>query len=320
MPVTVDLARCDGNGECVKACAFSAIEVRDGKAVVFDNCTDCGACVTACGPKAIWSDLFSPSAKSALLAVDWSSSSGIASLVDRAARGADAAASWMTIDPSDAGAAADALAAAVIAGGCSLLVVPHAGAGPAIAARTAARLGAHLICGCSDFRIDDGGAVRAVRPRNGGIVNAATRGPVGGTTVVTVYPRGRSPIAAAPIDLPESERSAAGQNPDVLIFVARRIVAIGQSLSAEAQRTARACAEALGALVFDPGAAAGKQLSPDLYVAFGIEGSTEHNSAFRNSRVVVAVVADARSPISQIADYLLVGDVEEHAKALLAAL
>jgi electron transfer flavoprotein alpha subunit len=320
MPVTVDLARCDGNGECVKACAFSAIEVRDGKAVAFDNCTDCGACVPACGPKAIWSDLFSPTAKSALLAVDWSSSSGISSLVDRAARAVDAAANWMTVDPTDAGAAADALATAAMTGGFSLLVLPHAGAGPAIAGRVAARLGAHLISCCSDFRIDDGGAVRAVRPRFGGIVNAATRGPVGGTTVVTVFPRGRAPVTASPVDLPESDRSAAGQPPVIPIFAARRIVAIGQGLTAEAQRAARACAEALGATVFDLGAASGKQMSPDLYVAFGIEGSTEHNSAFRNSRVVVAVVNDAQAPISQIADYLLVGDVEEHAKALLAAL
>jgi electron transfer flavoprotein alpha subunit/NAD-dependent dihydropyrimidine dehydrogenase PreA subunit len=320
MPVTIDLARCDGNGECVKACAFSAIEVRDGKAVVFDNCTDCGACALACGPKAIWSDLFSATAKSALLAVDWSSPSGIASLVDRSARGADAVANWSTIDPSDAGAAADALAAAVTAGGFSVLVLPHAGAGPAIAARTSARLGAHLICGCSDFRIDDGGAVRAVRPRFGGIVNVATRGPAGGTTIVTVYPRGRSPIAAAPLEVAGAEKHPSGRPPDVPIFVARRIVAIGPSLTEEAQRAARGCAEAFGALVFEPTEAAGKQLSPDLYVAFGIDGSTEHNSAFRNSRVVVAVVADARAPISQIADYLLVGDVEEHAKALLAAL
>ena len=320
MPVTIDLDRCDGNGECVKACAFAAIEVRDGKAIVFDNCTDCGACVQACGPKAIWSDLFSVAAKAALLAVDWSSSSGIASIVDRASRAAETSASWMSIDPTDAGAAADALAAAAASGGFSLLVLPHEGAGPAIAARTAARLNAHLICGCADFRIDEGGVVHAIRSRFGGLANVATRGAAGGTTVVTVFTRGHSPISAVGVDQPSPERTAGGDPPDVPIYLARRIAAVSPALSAEAQRAAHACALALGARVFDPAAASGRQLSPDLYVAFGVDGSTEHNAAFRNSRVVVALVADAVASISQIADYLLVGDIEEHAKALLAAL
>jgi len=320
MPVTIDLDRCDGNGECVKACAFAAIGVRDGKAVVFDNCTDCGACVHACGPKAIWSDLFSVAAKPALLAADWSSSSGISSLVDRATRGADTSASWISIDPSDAGTAADALAAAVSSGGYSLLVLPHAAAGPAIAARTAARLGAHLICGCGDFRLDEGGVVHATRPRFGGLVNVSTRGVAAGTTVVTVFPRGPSPVSAVLADEAPTEKVAGGELPDLPILAARRIAVIGPATTAETQQAARACALALGARVFDAADASGKQLSPDLYVAFGVEGSTEHNAALRNSRVVVALVENAHAPISQIADYLLVGDVEEHAKALLAAL
>jgi electron transfer flavoprotein alpha subunit/NAD-dependent dihydropyrimidine dehydrogenase PreA subunit len=320
MPVTIDLARCDGNGECVNACAFAAIEVRDGKAVVFDNCTDCGACVLACAPKAIWSDLFSTTATSAILAVDFTPSSAIANVVDRAASASEASATWMTVDPVDAGAAADAIAAQTTSGGFSVLVLPHADQGPAIAARVAARLGAHLLSGCSEIRFDDAGGVRAVRPRFGGMVKAFSRSG-SGATVVTVLPRGVAQVAAAPIELPAREKRGPGEVPAQPVALARRVVTLGPNLNAEAARAARECARVLGAMIVDyASAAAGKQLSPDLYVAFGVDGSTEHNAAFRNSRLVVAVVGTAEAPIAQIADYLLVGDVEEHAKALLAAL
>jgi electron transfer flavoprotein alpha subunit/NAD-dependent dihydropyrimidine dehydrogenase PreA subunit len=319
MPVTIDLARCDGNGECVNACAFAAIEVHDGKAVVFENCTDCGACALACAPKAIWSDLFSKAPASAILAVDFAPSSAIATVVDRAARASEAPATWMTVDPVDAGAAADAVAAQMTSGGFSVLVLPHAAQGPAVGARVAARLEAHLLSGCSEIRFDDAGGVRAVRPRFGGMVKASSRsGP--GTTVVTVLPRGVAQVSAAAIELPAREKRAPGETPAQPATLARRIVTLGPNLSAEAERAARACAQVLGAAVVDPSAGAGKPLSPDLYVAFGVDGSTEHNAAFRNSRLVVAVVSRAEAPIAQIADYLLVGDVEEHAKALLAAL
>ena len=319
MPVTIDLARCDGNGECVKACAFAAIEVHDGKAVVFDNCTDCGACVIACTPKAIWSDLFSPRSTASILAVDFGDSSAIASVVELTARSADTTAQWMTVDPSDAGAAADALADAIRSGGFSLIVLPHAGPGPAIAGRTSARLEANVMAACGEIRLDDAGGLRAVRPRYGGVVNVKTRS-ASGTTVATILPRGVRSISAARVDMPAVDKVAAGEAVDVPVASARRIVAIGSTLAPGAALTARAVATALGALAVEEGAAVGKQLAPDLYVAIGIDGSTEHNAAFRSSRIVVALVEHAEATIAQIADYVLVGDVEEHAKALLAAL
>jgi electron transfer flavoprotein alpha subunit len=95
---------------------------------------------------------------------------------------------------------------------------------------------------------------------------------------------------------------------------------MGPGIVPDADRAARAFAHALGATVVDISTLGGKSLSPDLFVSFGVPGSTEINATFRNSRTVVAVVTDAASPITQIADYILVGDLAEHAKALLAAL
>jgi len=318
--VTVDLSRCDGNAACVGACAFSAIEVRDGKAVVYDNCTDCAACVLACPTNAIWSDVFSAPARAGLLAIDFTTSSGIARIVDRAARGADISAVWMLASGADASATADAIARTVKSGEFSLTVLPHRGAGPAIAARVAATIGANLLSGCSDLRIDDNGGVRAVVPHYGGVVKAQARC-APGTTVATLRPRAMSMIAATPLEIeasPESARvSDAPREPAAL---ARRIAVLDPGLSKEAGDAARAAAAALGALVASPDQLGIKPLSPDLVVTFGVTGSTEINAALRNSRVLVAVVDDANAMIVQVADYVLVGEVGEHAKALVAAL
>jgi len=62
----VDADKCIGCGVCEDSCAFGAIVVEDGLAVVGDSCTLCGACVDNCevealciegGEKAVQSDL-----------------------------------------------------------------------------------------------------------------------------------------------------------------------------------------------------------------------------------------------------------------------
>ncbi len=45
---------CDGCGDCRTACAFNAITVMGGKALIFNElCHGCGACSLACPPKAL---------------------------------------------------------------------------------------------------------------------------------------------------------------------------------------------------------------------------------------------------------------------------
>ena len=51
--LTVDREKCIGCGVCEDTCAFGAIAVVDGYAVVNDNCTLCGACVESCEPEAL---------------------------------------------------------------------------------------------------------------------------------------------------------------------------------------------------------------------------------------------------------------------------
>lgn len=53
----IDKELCIGCGICEEQCAFGAIEVVDGVAVVGDTCTLCGACVEVCEPGALTLDL-----------------------------------------------------------------------------------------------------------------------------------------------------------------------------------------------------------------------------------------------------------------------
>ena len=53
MAVKIDVDKCDGCGDCVSECPCEAIVIKDGKAVVSDECIDCGICFAACTKGAI---------------------------------------------------------------------------------------------------------------------------------------------------------------------------------------------------------------------------------------------------------------------------
>lgn len=139
-----------------------------------------------------------------------------------------------------------------------------------------------------------------------------------------------SPIADEPLNIRFREYVEAEKG-DVDIASADVIVAIGRGIGEEPDMDVfQSLADTMGGVLacsrpivdknllpkYHQVGTSGIEVKPKVYLALGISGAFQHVGGIKGSPLIVAVNKDARAPIFRVAQYGIVGDVNEIAPAL----
>ncbi len=210
-----------------------------------------------------------------------------------------------------------------------------------LAPRIASALGAGLTADCTDLSLNDDGKLAATRPTFGGSLMATI---LSRTTpqMATVRPRvfkvaepdlnNKPVIEELQINIDSIEDKVSELDfvqktfEDASIEDAQIIVAAGKGAAApETIELVKKFAQKIGGKfavsrsLVDLGlfkndiqvGQTGKTVTPQIYIACGISGAIQHIEGMKNSETIIAINSDKEAPIFKIADYGIVGDLNE---------
>jgi electron transfer flavoprotein alpha subunit len=233
--------------------------------------------------------------------------------------------------------------------GARVVVAAGSERGQEIMAGVGATTGLAMAANCLSASWSDGGALRLSRQRWGGslvedavlegspaLMTVASDGvlaePAQSPTTTTVHDVS---VAANELDRRVVVREWIPRGGGVSLANARVVVGGGRGVGSEEGFAAiDELASLLGAAVgvsrvvtssgWRPHAQqvgqTGTKISPDLYLACGISGATQHLAGCRSAKHVVAINTDPDAPFLARADYALVGDLSVIVPAISAAI
>ena len=218
-----------------------------------------------------------------------------------------------------------------------------------VAARLSVALDAPVITNVVDLEVD-GDALVGTEPVFGGSTNVKTRFTGGKAQIVLVRPKsfaaeesGGSAASVQPLAVPDSGAASAARVTDRFVEEsdgpkldeAAVVVSGGRGLGeaenfALVEDVAKLMGGAAGAsrAIVDAGwvpyssqiGQTGKVVKPDVYIALGISGATQHLVGMKGSKNIIAINKDAEAPIFAVADLGIVGDVHQVVPKLIEAL
>lgn len=218
-----------------------------------------------------------------------------------------------------------------------------------VAARLSVALDAPVITNVVDLEVD-GDALVGTEPVFGGSTNVKTRFTGGKAQLCLIRPKsfvaeetGGAPADVEDLDVPDTGSAGAARVTDRFIEdsdgpkldEAAVVVAGGRGLGdaekfALVEDVAQLMNGAAGAsrAIVDAGwvpyssqvGQTGKVVKPDVYLAFGISGATQHLVGMKGSKNIIAINKDEEAPIFGVADLGIVGDVHQVVPKLIEAL